>query len=68
MLPVNLYVHIVYIGICGSLSFEVGVVKKTSDSLNSEKFAAYKRWKYAAHPYILTFENNCSAYELSILG
>ena len=69
MLPVNKHVHIVYIEICGNLSFEVGVVKKISVSLNSaRKFRAYKRWKYAAQPYILTFEKNCSAYELSILG
>ena len=60
--------HIVYIEICGNLSFEVGVVRKISVSLNSEKFRAYKHWKYAAQLYILTFEKNCGAYELSILG
>ena len=66
MLPVNIHVHIIYIEICGNLSFEVGVVKKIS--LNSEKLRAYKRLKYATQPYILTFEKNCGAYELSILG
>ena len=60
--------HIVYIEICGNLSFEVGVVKKISVSLNSEKFRAYKRLKFAAQPYVLNFEKNCGAYELSILG
>ena len=68
MLPVNKHVHIVYIEIRGNLSFEVGVVKKVSVSLNSEKFRVYKRWKYAAQPYILTFEKKGSAYELSIVG
>ena len=55
MLPVNKHVHIVYIEICGNLSFEVGVVKKISVSLNSDKFRAYKRWKYATQHYILSF-------------
>ena len=68
MLPVNIHVHIVYIEICGNLSFEVGEVKKISVSLNSEKFRAYKRWKFAAQPYNLTFEKKCGAYELLILG
>ena len=58
MLPVNKHEHIVYIEICGNLSFEVGVVKKISVSLNSEMFRAHKRWKYAAQPYILTFKKN----------
>ena len=58
----------VYLEICGNLLFEVGVVKKISVSLNYEKFRAYKRWKYAAQPYSLTVEKNCSAYVLSILG
>ena len=61
MLPVNIHVHIVYIEICGNPSFKVGVVKKISVSLNSEKFRAYKRWRYAAQPYMLTFEINCIA-------
>ena len=43
MLSVNKHVHIVYIEICGNLSLKVGVVKKISVSLNSEKFRAYKR-------------------------
>ena len=36
------HVHIVYIEICGNLSFEVEVVKKISVRLNSEKFRANK--------------------------
>ena len=58
----------IYIENCGNPSFEVGVVKKIGVRLNSEKFRAYKRCKYAAQPYILTFEKNCCAYQLSILG
>ena len=68
MLQVNIHVHIVYIEICGNPSFEVGIVKKISVSLNSEKFRSYKHLKYAAQPYILTFKKKGSAYELSILG
>ena len=50
--------YIVYIEICGNPTVKVGVVKKFSVSLNSKKIGAYKRWKYAAQLYILTFEKN----------
>lgn len=68
MLPVKININSGWLEFAGKSKVKGGLVHIFNMSLNSKKLKAYKCCYDASQAYILTFETNSGAYELSILG